>query len=133
MIRQLGLLLVSSLALWLLLAGPAWLLAGTSALVDTAVALGLCLAPMTATLLWCHWAFGNAPEQQLLAVMGGTTLRLLVAAGGGIALFHGFEALHRPAFLIWVIVFYLATLTLEVIVVVRDQNLRAQQPQRPPC
>ncbi len=137
MTRQLGLLLFGSLVLWLLLGLPAWLVAGEIALVDTALACLLCLVPMTATLLWCHWSFGAAPEQQLLAVLGGTSMRLVVAIAGGIGLYHGVEALHRPAFLIWVIVFYLATLTLEVVVVVRRHNALADatapRPPQPPC
>jgi hypothetical protein len=137
MIHQLRLLLILSLLFWLLIAGPAWLLAGPGVLLDTGVALALCLVPMTATLLWSRYAFAAAPEQQVLAVLGGTSLRLFVAAGGGIALYLNVEALARPAFLFWVIVFYLATLTLEVMVVVRGQALVAQQrphqPQQPRC
>jgi hypothetical protein len=125
--RQLVPLLVGSLAIWLLLAIPAWLLAGDTGLLDTAIASGLCLVPMTATMLWCQWAFSNAPEQQLLAVLGGTSVRLVVVIAGGIALNRTVEALHRPAFLLWVVVFYLATLTLEIVLVVRRQTVDAKQ------
>jgi hypothetical protein len=129
-------LLFGSLALWLLLAVPAWLLAGEQTLLDTAVACGLCLVPMTATLLWCQWAFAHAPEQQLLSVLGGTSIRLFVAIAGGIGLFHAVPALHRPAFLLWVIVFYLATLALEIVVVIRRHKALAGDaapPPSPPC
>jgi hypothetical protein len=125
--RQLVPLLLGSLAIWLLLAIPAWLLIGEIALLDTAVACGLCLLPMTATLLWCHWTVDGAPEQQLMAVLGGTSVRLVIVIAGGIALNRTVEALHRPAFLIWVVVFYLATLTLEIVLVVRRQNGEAKQ------
>lgn len=125
MTRPLGLLVLTSLALWVCLAGPAWLLLGPESLIETAVAFGLCLLPLIATHVWAQRAFAANPEQQVLAVLGGTTLRLIVVAGGGIALFHGVEALHREPFLFWVIAFYLVTLTLEVIVVVRGQNKAA--------
>jgi hypothetical protein len=125
--RQLVPLLLGSLAIWLLLAIPAWLVIGEIALLETAVACGLCLLPMTATLLWCHWSLGGAPEQQLLAVLGGTSVRLVVVIAVGIGLNRTVEALHRPAFLIWVVVFYLATLTLEIVLVVRRQNAEAKQ------
>jgi hypothetical protein len=125
--RQLVPLLVGSLAIWLLLAIPAWLLIGEVALLDTALACGLCFVPMTLTMLWCHWSFGGAPEQQLMAVLGGTSVRLVVVIAGGIALNRTVEALNRPAFLLWVVVFYLATLTLEIVLVVRRQTNVAKQ------
>jgi hypothetical protein len=125
MMRQLGQLWAGSIAMWLLLAGPAWLLAAQAGLLDTAVACLLCLMPMTATMLWVHWSFDGAPEQQLMAVLGGTGVRLLAVIAGGIGLFHAAPALHRPAFLLWVVVFYLGTLTLEIVLVVRRQNVLA--------
>jgi hypothetical protein len=122
MTRQLGLLLAGSIVVWLLLAVPASLVSGTGALLDTAVACGLCLVPMSATMMWCHWVCGNSGEQQLAAVMGGTSLRLIIVVAGGIGLYYTVEALSRPAFLIWIVVFYLATLALEVVLVVRRQS-----------
>ena len=122
MIRSLGQLWAGTIVLWLLSALPAWLISPETGLLDITVACGLCLAPMTATLLWCHQAFRGAPEQLLLAVLGGTTVRLFVVLGGSIGLFFAVEALARPGFLVWVVLFYLLTLTLEVVVVVRRQN-----------
>jgi hypothetical protein len=136
MMRELVKLWAGSGAVWLVLAVPAWLLTGPQALLDTAAACGLCLVPMSLTMAWAHWAFGTSPEQQLAAVMGGTGVRLLVTVAGSIGLYFAVEALQRPAFLIWVVVFYLATLALEVVLVVRRQNAladamagRARQPQ----
>lgn len=129
--RQLVYLLTGSLGLWLLLGLPAWLLSGDTALLDSAVACGLCLVPMTATMLWCNWAFAGKPEDQVLAALGGTSVRLVIVALGGILLFKAVEALHRPAFLIWVVVFYLATLTLEIALVVRRQAVLAPAPNNP--
>ncbi len=129
--RQLVPLLLGSLGIWLLLAFPAWLLIGDVALLDTVVACGLCLAPMMATMLWCHWSLGGAPEQQLLAVLGGTSVRLVIVIAGGIGLNRSVEALHRPAFLLWVVVFYLATLTLEIVLVVRRQTIAEQLSSAP--
>jgi hypothetical protein len=113
-VRSLGLLAGGSLAIWLLLAYPAWLLGGTPAVVFSAVAWLLCLIPTVATLLWCLRAERAAPEQRLLAALGGTGIRLVVVLGGGMALFHAFPYFHHRTFWIWVIVFYLLTLALEV-------------------
>ena len=132
MIRQLGQLWAGSLLFWLVVALPAAALLGATALLDTSVACGLCLVPMTLTMLWCHWAFGSSPEQQLAAVMGGTSVRMLVVAGGGIGLYFATDALARPAFLVWVVVFYLVTLALEVVLVVRRQNALIAQPAQQP-
>ncbi len=88
---------------------------------------------MLATLLWCQRTFTSSPEQQLLAVLGGTGLRLVVVLAGGIALYHQVEALNRPAFLIWVVVFYLATLTLEIMLVAQRLTQPSSRPtSRPP-
>jgi hypothetical protein len=131
--RQLGYLLVGTALIWVLLAVPAWFLAGEVALVDTALACGLCLVPMAVTMFWCHWSFGASPEQQLLAVLGGTSVRLVAVVAGGVGLHQALDALNRPAFLVWVVVFYLATLTLEIVLVARRQSaLAGQLEARPP-
>jgi hypothetical protein len=127
MMRQLAILWIGCLGLWVLLGGSAWLLLGDIALLDASVACALCIVPMTATLVWCEWAFGaerriRAPEQQLLAMLGGTGVRMFVVLVGGIVLFHAVNELHRPAFLLWVVVFYLTTLTLEVALMIRRQE-----------
>jgi hypothetical protein len=112
--RSLGLLIGGSLAFWLVIAYPAWLLGGERALVFSAVAGLLCVIPTASTLLWCLWASRGAQEQQLLAVLGGTGMRLLLVVGIGMVLFHALPYFHYRNFWIWVIVFYLFTLTLEM-------------------
>jgi hypothetical protein len=130
MMRQLGQLWAGCAALWLVLAMAAFLLSQSQWCIDGAVAAGLCLLPMSATLLWCHLAFASAPDRQLAAVLGGGSVRMIVVLGGSIGLFFAVEELHRPAFLIWVVVFYLATLALEVVLIVRWQNAVAAAPVR---
>lgn len=131
MTRQLVLLVGGTLGLWLLAAAPAWLLGGEQALLETAAAALLCLLPMVATMVWAHHSFGGSPEQLLAAGLGGSGARMLVVLGGGIALSRSVEALSRPAFLLWVVVFYLATLTLEIVLIVRRQNAAAPAASSP--
>lgn len=114
MIRSLALLVGGSLAFWLLLAYPAWLVGGAAGVIFSAVAGALCLVPTVVTFLWCAGTARGTPEQRLLAVMGGSGARLAVVLGIGIALFHGFPYFHYKTFWIWIIVFYLFTLALEV-------------------
>jgi hypothetical protein len=117
--RRLLQLVLGSLLLWLALAGPAWLWWGEEALVYTAAACLLCLAPMAATLVWCMWSLPQSPEQAVTAVFGGTAVRMLFVLAGSVLLYLNVESFHQPAFLFWVIGFYLATLSLEVVVIAR--------------
>jgi hypothetical protein len=112
--RSLLVLVLASLAFWLVVAYPAQLLWGGDAMLFSAVAALLCLVPTAATLAWSRWAFQGAPEQQLLAVMGGTGVRMAVVISVGMILFHSLERFHHQQFWFWVIVFYLLTLALEV-------------------
>jgi hypothetical protein len=113
-IRTLALLIGGTAAFWLAAAFPAYLLWGGDALLFSGVAAGLCLVPMTLTLAWGSKALRGAPEQALLAVMGGTGLRLVFVVGIAMALYLSLPEFHSRAFWLWVIVFYLVTLTLEM-------------------
>jgi hypothetical protein len=127
--RSLGLLIGGSLAFWAVVAYPAYLVWGEPAVVFSAVAALLCLVPTTVTLIWCHKALrGGSPEQQLLAVMGGMAVRLVVVIGAGLALYFAAPYFHRRSFWLWVIVFYLVTLSVEIGLIVARQST-AERPQ----
>jgi hypothetical protein len=119
MIRRLLLLIAVCTAVWLLALGPAWLLGGVEGLTESAIAALLCLVPAAATMLWCDLMLGGAPEQQLAAVMGGTVIRMFFVMAIGMVLYYTVAALHHNSFWLWIVVFYLATLALEVVLVVR--------------
>jgi hypothetical protein len=120
--RNIAILVTGVTAFWLLVFYPARLLWGDKAPVLAAVAGLLCLAPAVATLLWSRWALQSSAEQQLLAILGGTGLRMVFAAGAGIALFSLSDYFHEPGFLIWVVAFYLVTLALEVSLVLGEYS-----------
>jgi hypothetical protein len=122
MSRSIATLIAGVLVFWLLAFYPARLLWGDEAVVFSAVAALLCLIPAVATLVWSKRALHGAPEQQLLAVMGGTGLRMMFAAGIGMALYLLSEYFHERSFLIWVVVFYLVTLALEVSLLLRSYS-----------
>lgn len=117
--RSLVVLSVGTLALWLAVAWPARLVWGDAAVLFTAVAAVVCLVPALATLAWGLSSIQGSPQQRLAAVLGGTGLRMMVVLGLAVALFLSVPELGQPAFLVWVIVFYLATLALEVLLLVR--------------
>jgi hypothetical protein len=118
--RNVALLVVGVLGLWAVLYWPARAIWGEEVLLFSGTAALLCLIPGILTFVWCQTSAAGPPEQRLLAVMGGTMVRMFVAAGVGIGLYFAVPALQEPAFLIWVLVFYLATLAIEVTLVVRE-------------
>jgi hypothetical protein len=127
--KSLGLLIAATLACWLLVVIPARWLWGDSAVLFSGTAALLCLVPSAATLLWTQWAFKGQPEQQLLAVLGGTAVRLVFVVAAGMALFHLVPAFQYQRFWLWVIAFYLVTLAAEVLLLAR-QSAAAEQAQK---
>jgi hypothetical protein len=98
------------------------LLWGDSALLFSGVACLLCLLPGVATLYWCLKTSRTAPQQVVLAVMGGMGLRILFVLGVGMVLFQTIPDLHYQRFWVWILVFYVYTLMLEVGLVLRQQG-----------
>jgi hypothetical protein len=116
MIRRLAWFLTGALVLW---AGLAWVLRGKDFAPDTTVltvAAGLCLVPSLVTLAWASWSIGRAPEQQLLATLGGTGLRMFVVLAVGLVLTSAipYFAQQQQGFWVSVLIFYLLYLGLEV-------------------
>jgi len=124
--RKLGLLVGGTLALWALVFVPARMVWGDRAVLESAVAAGLCLIPMVLTLAWCLRVQGGSAEAQLAAVMGSTAIRLFLVIIVAVSLFLFVEELNQPSFMLWVVFFYLATLTLEIVLVLRQTSARPQ-------
>lgn len=122
MSRRVGQLVFGVALVWLAALYPAKLISGESGVLFTGVAALICLLPAVGTLLWCEWSFKGSPERQLAAVMGGTGVRMFVVIGIGMALFFLVEEFEHTAFWIWVVVFYLATLALEIAVLVAGRS-----------
>jgi hypothetical protein len=128
-IRNLGILTAGVFAFWAVLAGLAYLcwepmLAGSdltyqAALGHSLVALLLCLVPAAATLAWASWGHDKSPEAQVAAVLGGSGVRMFFVLGAGMLLTSLVPSFQRPGFWIWVLLFYLFTLALEMVLLVR--------------
>ena len=123
MIQRLSILVLGSLAFWVLTAVPAkhllqiehaWLYSGT--------ALALCLLPAALTLAWLSWAARRDPAQQATWALGATGVRLF-----GVLIAALLLRLQVPvyaehdSFLFWLIVFYLFTLALEMTLLLRGR------------
>ncbi len=119
--RSLGLLVSACLGFWLVAAYPAYVLWGEAAVVFSAAAALLCLVPTAATLVWSYRVSRGSPEQQLLAAMGGMAVRMVVVIAAGMALYLLVPYFYRRSFWLWVIVFYLLTLTVEIGLIVARQ------------
>ena len=112
--KSIGLLIAGGIAAWLLLIGPGYLIWENAAFIQSLVALGLCLIPAVGTMAWALRA-GHAPDALLLAILGGTGVRLAIVLGGGFLLTKGRPDLFPEDFWIWVGAFYLVFLTLEIV------------------
>lgn len=117
--KPLGLLIGGSLLLWGVLLYPGWRLQGDEALLQSSVALALCLIPAVATYVWAVVSFKGAPETQALAVFGGSGIRMFLVLGVSYVLTNWYGQWFSSDFWFWVLIFYLAVLGLEVWMLVR--------------
>jgi hypothetical protein len=122
MTRSIELLVGGAIATWLLLLYPAYRLGGEAAILFGTVALLLCLTPTVLTMLWTRWATAQSPEQQLLAVLGGTGVRMGLVLTVGLALFRWSPPFSHVRFLFWLLVFYLLTLAIEITLLISGQR-----------
>jgi ABC-type spermidine/putrescine transport system permease subunit II len=125
--KRLVILIAGTLLAWGAAAYPARLLGGDAGLIYSAVAAALCLLPTALTLLWAEWVSRQSPEQQLTMVLGGTGIRMGVVMGIGLLLYLFLPYFEQPGFWLWLLAFYLFTLALEMVLVVRGRTAVEQQ------
>src|SRR5258708_30885265 len=109
---------------WLLISIPAsYLGGGAAAVVYSLSAVLICLIPTAGTLYWGMRAVQGPPEQQLMVVMGGTGIRMLFVLLVGLALYKLVPYYQTyQGFWIWLLVFYLFILALEMILLLSGQK-----------
>lgn len=112
-------LLSATLALWIALVIPARMIWGDVAVIQSGSACLLCVLPACGTLIWIVRSRDQRPAQQMAAILGGTGLRMFGVLAAALVLFAAVPPLHEVAFWIWILVFYLFTLALEMALVVR--------------
>lgn len=130
MSKRVGMLVAVSLFAWAALGYSAWrVMQDDTAIVYSTVAVLLCLVPTTATMLWAGWAYRQSPEQQLWMVLGGTSVRMGLVLGVGLALYALVPYFNQQSFWVWLLVFYLLTLAVEMVLVVKTQPA-TKEPQQ---
>lgn len=107
-----------SVGLWLILLVPGWLIQGEQVWCQSLTALGLCLVPAMASLAWV-WATRAKPDVQLLALLGGSGIRIGVTAAGAYVLCVFLPQLYPDGFLVWLGLIYMGVLLLEILLAVR--------------
>ena len=135
--RRVLLLLGGGLAFWLVAALPFRFLdndpaRGTAAVAYAGTALLLCLVPAALTLWWGGRALSQPADQQLVAVLGGTGVRLFTVVVVGWLLFSWVPYYQTyPGFLAWLVAAYLFTLGLEMTLLLAGRPPQRQEPAAP--
>ncbi len=114
---------VAMLGFWVVAAVAARLLWNDLQAVYAGVAVALCGLPALASLGWIAASSSQSPQNQFVAVMGGTALRLMVvSATAGLLLTQIPFFRQAPGFAAWVLVAYLVTLGLEIVLAVKGRS-----------
>jgi hypothetical protein len=120
--RRLLLLIGIVAAMWLLLGLPARHLGGgDDALVYAGVAALLCAVPMAASIVVLARVAVRRPQLLPIATLGAGGGRMFFVLFGGVALASAGPFFRQTAFWLWLVVFYLATLTLDVVLLLKSQ------------
>jgi hypothetical protein len=121
---RLGILIAGTLAVWAVLYLPVRFLGGQEAAIYSLVAALLCLIPSSLTLAWASHAEGMDGNRQVVLALGGTGMRMGFVLGVGLGLYLSCAYFQQSSFWVWLLVFYLFTLSLEMVLLRRGQSVR---------
>jgi hypothetical protein len=130
--RRVAGFLAVALAFWLVAAGLAYLKWDELEVGYCSVAATLCLLPSLGTLVWSEWGQRQSPEQQLTAALGGTGVRMFFVLGTGLLLTNtlAYFAERQQNFWLWLLLFYLVDLALEMIFLAAGARYSASRNER---
>ncbi len=117
-IKRCALLTGVAAALWCLLAGPAWFLADGAGLLGLTLAAALCTIPGLLVFLIVALS-PSAGSQAAMVSLSGTGLRLVFVLVGVSVVRSIRPDLRMREFIVWVLIYYLAMLASETMMVVR--------------
>jgi hypothetical protein len=121
-------LALATAALWLLLLGPAWFIAGSEGLIGLSAAAALCLVPGL-IVFWFAAAYGAAGGQVPLVVLGGMVLRMIFVFLGLVIIQSANPRLGFREFVVWLLAFYAVLLGVETFLVVPRSGGASGQPR----
>lgn len=101
-----------------LLAGPAWLVAGSKGLIGLSAAAVLCTLPGCLVTGFRHLAGGS--QATLMLAAGG--IRMAFVLLGALVARFGTDGYGLREFFVWLILFYLFTLALETVSVLKSSE-----------
>ena len=115
-------------AMWLLTCMPAFWVAGWRGVCGSAAAAAVCGVPALVTLVLYHWSSQKRSDRWRIAgILGGTIVRMVVVMGAGATLHATVDGFDLRGFLIWLMLFYLASLTAEVLLLIRSEKSSTDQ------
>lgn len=120
-LRRCGVLTASAAALWVVLAGPAFWLAGTLGLEGLTYAALLCWLP--GCLLFFAVPFFEFSKNKAYAFLAGSGLRMFVVLVATLVLQEFRADLGLKEFLGWLIAFYSVTLLVETLLIVKSPDV----------
>jgi hypothetical protein len=119
--RRLLMLVGSVAALWLLLGLPARHFGGgDDALMHSGAAALLCTLPMAVSLAVVTRLARTNPQMQAIGILGASGVRMIFVLAAALALAGIDPFFGQPAFWMWLVVFYCATLALDVGLLLAD-------------
>lgn len=119
-VSRCGFLTAVTATVWLLVTGPAYLMSGTLGLEGASYAALLCLVPGWLVFLIVERYF--VAHAQVAGVLAGTVLRMLFVLGGLIGIRAARPELGFREFIVWILVFYMATLLTETLMLVKHRS-----------
>lgn len=99
---------------WVATAVPAYFVGGRSALWGSMTAALLCFLPCAGSYVWQSWGARLGGNHELAGTAGGMMVRMFVVLGGGTLLNQLIPAYDLRHFLIWLMLYYLVGLGVEV-------------------
>ena len=129
--QRCGVLTASAVALWVLLAGPAYWLSGLLGLEGLTYAALLCVVP--GCLLFCVIPFFDFAQNKAFAFLAGSGLRMFVVLVATLILHEVRADLGLKEFLSWLVVFYSVTLLVETLLIVKLPEANAISSESKPA
>ena len=119
-VSRCGFLTAVTATVWLVVTGPAYMLSGVLGLEGASYAAVLCLVPGWLVFLVVDRYF--VAHAQVAGVLLGTVLRMLFVLVGLVTIKATRPELGFREFVVWILVFYMATLLTETLMLVKHRS-----------